>query len=109
MSLYSEYLKERENFDCIESDNGFITFQVSGKECYIRDLYIRPAFRNKKNASELANQVAEIAKQSGCSHLTGSVDVKDKELSRNIQVLMAYGFKLFSMRDDMIYLIKEIN
>jgi ribosomal protein S18 acetylase RimI-like enzyme len=108
LSLYGEYLKERENFEIVESDKGFVSYKIFGEECYIRDLYVLPEYRKSHLASQMADKVAEIAKEHGCKYLTGSVSTKDPKATDNVKVLFSYGFKLLRGTEEMIYFIKRI-
>ena len=108
MSLYKDYIKERENRECIESEDGFITYKFFGTECYIIDLYVIPSKRKSSIASQMADQVERIAKDRGCKVLTGSVCPSTNNSTQSIQVLISYGFKLIKSEHDLICFAKEI-
>lgn len=108
MSLYGDYIKEREDFDIVENKFGFATFKITGEECYIRDIYVMPEFRQLDIASGLANQVTDIAKENGCKWLLGSVAVNSKGSTPSLKVLLGYGFDLFSYQNGLILFKKEI-
>lgn len=108
LSLYSDYILERENRECIEDPEGFVTFKVFGKECYIQDIYIVPLKRRSNKATELATQVEVIAKERGCTIITGSVCPSAKNSTDSIKVLIAYGFKLMKSEPDLIWFAKEV-
>ena len=108
MSKLAMYLKERENVDSVENQYGFATYIISGEECYVKDIYIFPAFRNKTQASELANKIAVIAKSEGCKYLTGSVCPEANNSTESLLVLVGYGMKLHSSRDNLIIFKKDI-
>ncbi len=65
--MYFQYIKELKGFDSIKTDKGFITYgfmPVDGQPgCYIEELFVLPEFRETKEASKMADQVAEIAKK----------------------------------------------
>lgn len=107
-SLYGAYIKEREDFDIVENEFGFATFQINGDSCYIRDIYVVPAMRNREVASELADQIAKIAKENGCIRLTGSVCPQAKGATASLCVLLGYGFKLMASRENFVLFEKEI-
>lgn len=109
MSLYGQYLKEREGFEIIENDYGFASYKCIGQECYLRDLYVVPNKRKSHVASDLADQICEIGKQNGCKYLSGSVSPEDPNATRNIQVLIAYGMRLVRSTNDLLWFIKELN
>lgn len=106
--MYVDYIKERTNKDCIYSDKGFATFSFNESSCYIEDIYIKPEFRKSGEASRLADEITEIAKQKGYSILTGSVCPSGNGSTNSLKALLAYGFKLVSCTHDFIVLSKEI-
>lgn len=108
MSLYAQYLKEREDFEIVENEDGFATFKVEGPECYIRDIYVVPHKRQFGIAAKMANTISEIAKNRGCRVLLGSVSPKANHPTASIKVLLSYGFKFLKADDKLILFSKEI-
>ncbi len=108
MSLYAAYIKEREDRECIESEDGFISFKYFGSECYIQELYVVPEKRKSSIASCMADQVTELAKEKGCKILSGSVCPSAKGSTDSVKVLLAYGFKIMKSESDLIWFAKEI-
>lgn len=107
MSLYADYVWEREGFETIEDEYGFATFKVDGEGCYIRDIFVSKTMRCTAHASGYADQIAGKARERGCTYLTGSV-FADCDGTASLKVLLAYGFKLSHALDDMIYFRKEL-
>lgn len=108
MSLYGDYIKERAGKGIIESEHGFCTYILANTECYIEDLYVVPEQRNSKVASEMADKVADIAKEAGCEWLTGSVCPSAQGSTASLRVLLAYGMELLRSEQNMIYFAKRI-
>lgn len=110
MSLWSEYREERGEAFFIEEENGFASYSIeaNGEECYLQDIYVRPAFRKTGLATELADKVCSIGKEKGCKVLTGSVVVGSKDDTVSMKVFLAYGMKLLLVRDNIIYVYKEL-
>lgn len=108
MDLWAEYFKEREGFETFKTDKGLASFKVTGDDCYIRDVFVLPAFRHSGEASYIADEIAKIAKERGCKFLTGSVVPSLKGSSGSMLGLLKYGFKLKSSHEDFIILSKEI-
>lgn len=108
MSLYGDYILERENQGIVESEYGFATYQVSGHECYIKDIYVIPEMRTSGLASKMADKIAGLAKEKGCTYLSGSVCPSTNNSTSSLKVLLAYGFKLAKSDVNMIWLIKEL-
>lgn len=108
MDMFAEYIKERENKSVYQTEHGFAVYQISGTECYIQDIFIKEQSRNKDNAREIADAVCEIAKSNGCKTLTGTVAPSLNGSTKSLGMLLHYGFKLHSCREDFIILVKEI-
>lgn len=94
MQLLANYIKEREGYDSLITDEGFALYKIMGPECYIKDIYVHPDYRNKGIASELADQITHIAKQNGCKNLIGSVSTDCGNPTMSTKVLLAYGFTI---------------
>lgn len=108
MSLYSEYLRERENVETLESDRGFATYYFTNDGCYIKDIYVHPDHRKTGEASKLADEITKIAQEKGCNKLYGSVCPSAKGSTASLKVLLAYGFSLDSSINNFIMMVKEI-
>lgn len=109
LSLYAQYVEEREGASVYESERGFLVYQILGPEVYVKDLYVRPDFRNSGEAADMANQVAALAKAQGCLRMSGSVCPRAKGATDSLKVLLAYGMKLHSIgTDGLIYFVKDI-
>ncbi len=108
MNKLSLYLKERENVDSIETEFGFCTYIINGDECYIRDIWIEPKYRQLKVATNLADKVAEIAKIQGCKYLTGTVSPRANNSTESLRVLLGYGMKLIDSNVNLIIFKKDL-
>ncbi len=110
MSLYKDYIKEREDKDIVESDDGFATFKIfPNGECYLQDLYVVPSKRQSGLATELANKIVDIARERNCKTLVGSVCTDDQNATRNMKVFLAYGMRINKVMGNMIFLNKDIS
>jgi len=112
--MYADYLKEREDKEILEDEQGFVIY---GYNCvpgltfahvYIQDVYTKPEHRQKGVAKKLADKVAQMAKDQGHTSLLGSVDGTANNAHESLLVLIAYGMKLFHVEGSMIWMIKEI-
>lgn len=108
ISNYALYIAEREGFNIVESEKGFATYKIIDKECYVRDIYVRPEFRDKNIAKEMLDKITYIAIEKNCTHLSGSVDTNDKNATINLLAAFAYGFKILKNNFSMILFCKEI-
>ncbi len=110
MSLYTEYIKEREDKDTLEIENGFAIYKIfNNGECYLQDIYVIPSERKSGLATEIADKVVEIAKECGCNMLVGSVCSDDKNATRNMKVLLSYNMQIHKIVGNMIFFNKKIS
>ena len=108
MSLYAEYIQERLGKHIIESDKGFATYTFLQDGVYIEDIFVHKDHRQTKEASRMADQIAEIAKEKGFKKMYGSVKPTANHSTSSLKVLLAYGFRLIESGPDAILLVKEI-
>jgi ribosomal protein S18 acetylase RimI-like enzyme len=111
MSLYKQYLKEREDLEVLENPYGFISFKFDeeNKSCFIQDWYVKPEYRVKGVGHKLADLVDQIANKKGIKTMIGQVDTWAPEPTRNIKAVMAHGYKILDILDNrIIRLYKEL-
>lgn len=109
MELYKKYLEEtHEGKSLVYDEDGFASYWIKGTECYIEDIYTVPDKRQTYHAADLANKIAKIAKDRGCTLLTGSVVPSANESTRSLKVLLGYGFKLLSSSNNFIIFGKDL-
>lgn len=108
MSLFGDYIKEREDKEIIEDSFGFATYSFLADGIYIIDIYVAPDYRKSNVASKYADKIADIAKSKGLNKLYGSVCPAAKGSDASLKVLQAYGFKLDSLSNGLIVMKKDI-
>lgn len=108
MSLYGEYILEREGKQIVEDDRGFATYVITDNVCYIESIYVRRDFRMTNVASYLADKIVVEAKERGCTVLLGSVDPLAHGSTISTKVLFGYGFELSHISGALIYFKKEL-
>lgn len=108
LSLYGQYVQEREGKQIIENECGFATYKIFGEECYVVDIFIKKEFRRSSQASGLADHIALMAKEAGCKFLTGTCAPSTFGATESMKAMFGYGFKLHSCTEDKIILIKEL-
>lgn len=108
MSLYGEYIYERENKFILETTEGFLTYSFEGENCYLQDVFVSKQHRNKKVCFEMCDRVTEIAKNHGCKFLLGSVVPSVPGATESMKMMLAYGSKIDSCANNFILLKKEI-
>lgn len=114
--LYAQYLSETLSQHYLEDSmgRGFLTYSYDSipgldfPHVYIVDLYTLPEHRKSGIAAQLADKVAESAKQRGIHLMFGSVCKHSKTKDSSAKVLEAYGMKKYSEDDDASWFVKEI-
>lgn len=109
-SLYAQYIKERDDKDIVEYDNGFATYKIyDNGECYLEDIYVTPDQRKTGLAVKLTDEVVQIAKEKNCKLLVGSVCVDDKNATKNMKIFLTYGMQIYKNMGTLIFLKKDIS
>ena len=109
MSLYGDYIKEREGLDIIESWAGFVTYSLHEPGViWIHDMYVLPHLRRRRVASQLADQVVQIGKNRGATKLRAQVDVTTKIASESTAALRGYGLSADGAKGNLVFFSKEI-
>jgi ribosomal protein S18 acetylase RimI-like enzyme len=109
MSLFADYKKERERKDVLETEKGFAVYWFPDNQtCYLEEIYVAPFFRKQGYATELANQVEEIACMHGCIKMVGSVATNVEHKHASLLVVLSHGYRLADAKDNMVYFVKEL-
>lgn len=94
MDLYEQYIKERENLDCIKTDRGFITYRINFPTCFVADCFVVEKNRHEKHATFLMNQVFEICKQAGVVDVYCQTDERANGYKIPVYAVLNFGFDL---------------
>lgn len=108
VDMYSEYLKELGAKFLFKNDKGFVIYSFTEDNLYVEEIYILPEYRGKKEFSKIADSIIAIAKQKECKKLLGSVVPSINNSSRNVSIMLAYGFKIISASNNFIVFEKEV-
>lgn len=107
-SLYAQYILEKTERKIIESDDGFITYEIDGERCYIADIFVVKEKRLQGIAMKMCLQVGEIAIAQGCKFIIGTVQVMDKESTESLNACIKMGMRLVRADNGFVYLIREL-
>lgn len=109
-TLYAKYIKEREGFDILENELGFLTYKIKpeDKDCFIGHMYIDESVRARGHGKSLIESLSEIALSNECEVISASVDLRDKHASRTIQAALRTGFQIYKAEYDVILIIKYL-
>lgn len=107
--MYAAYIKERENKEMLQFDCGFITYKIypENKECFLADMYIDPKHRGTNAVAVFVNDLARVAKESGCDHISATVCV-DSGASRVLKAAFKLDFKIKNAQNNIIVIVKDL-
>lgn len=110
MSLYSEYIKERENKHIIEFDNAFVSYKINNNFLFIEDMYIRSEYRRNNIGKLLDTMIQYEAINNKCNYIICSVSIFANNFVNSIRVIKHSGYKYYTKNKTLkqIYFIKEI-
>lgn len=112
MSLFKDYIEEREKGCVLEREDGFAIYFVLddaiGKVVYIREIFVPIQFRRNGVATLMADEISTFAREIGAHSLMGSIDPRAPGASGSMQALLHYGFKLDRLDGALIMLKKNL-
>lgn len=108
MSLFAQYIAEREGKEIVEDNQGFATYFYVDDGVYIENIYTCPDFRHVGVAASYADRIAAIAKAKGYKKMYGTAVPSTKGCTDSVKVLLAYGFRVHSAEHNAIIFVKEI-
>jgi len=114
MQQYKQYLEETyQGQSCyIDPQNrGWASYKIDGDECYINHCYLDPNHRGKALMSELCSNIEKIALGSGCTFMTGTVEVgisSKVDSMISLKMMSADGYKIHSANNNIIIMIKYL-
>lgn len=110
MSLYAEYIREREAgvSDIIENNLGFVVYSLLPGECFIKDIYVQPEFRKESYAERMITKVEIIAKRHGYNTLGALVDLTSPSYKDGFRLASKLGFVYKGRVDTAMIFHKEI-
>lgn len=97
-SLYAQFVKETVNWETLEDENSFTTYEiqkVGPVSCLkIIEMYISPEARGKNKWRDLSDKLEEIARAEMCKTISAQIS---KSTSEFIQQRTAHLCRLFGM------------
>ena len=100
-------MTDRSGKPCLLQGDGAYRF-LNEYQCYIIDIFVQPQHRKTYVATDMADIIAETAKQNGYKELIGTVVPSTKNSTASLKVLLGYGMLLHSADKNLIVMKKEI-
>jgi GNAT superfamily N-acetyltransferase len=105
MSLWSEYLLEKEGKKTIETDHGFITYFMDGDHMHVDILFVAKNVRRAGFGEQLFIRACESESPKSAS---AAVDTAQLNPTGPLHSFLNYGFKLAGVRGTEILLYKDL-
>lgn len=75
--MYKDYAKDIYNMEFISTDKYFFSYEISGEELRIIDVYVAPQYRGSKVTLKMYDHIDEFSKATGCKYRLSTVKRKD--------------------------------
>lgn len=108
MNRLAKYLKEREGFDSIVTDEGFAAYRFDGEACWIYDIFVLEDYRRKSIAADMTREIERRARLAGCKYLYGTAVTKAKQATDSIKFILSQGLSLHSSSPECVTFRKEL-
>lgn len=110
MTLYEEYVLEREGVQSISTDHAFMTYMIwpESKACQIKDFFVSKAHRGLNHAMTLYCELTRIAKEAGCKYLDCTVSPLTVGAHNSMLLMLDAGFRLHAATNNLIFFRKEL-
>lgn len=107
IEMYGDYINEKFGKDIIYSEHGFLTY-LAKDVFYIEEIYIKPEARHSGEGQELGLKAETIARDKKYKEVFGSVSIQSATATRAMRILLEFGYKLHSIKADLIFLKKDL-
>ena len=110
-NLYSKYIKEREGIDTVvhENGHGYATYKkLDDGSYYLIDIFVEKEYRRSHIATQLSEQVKQIALADKATTMLGSVCLTTNGVTESLKAVLGDGFKYSHASNNTLYFKKEI-
>ena len=109
MSLYADYLSERQDVQHIEFDGGFANFRkLDADTYYFVDIFVVKEKRKTTLASEIIKRVCQLAKDDGAKKIIGSIDLSANGVTNSMRLLIGNKMEFSHYNGTMLYFVKML-
>lgn len=107
-TLFYDYLKQRNQSDVLENEDGFLIYSITQRGAFIEDAYVRPEARQKRVMSELVAKLEGIAKELCLEWIVAHVQLKDPGRKDTLIAAFMNGFDLVDSNEAFLTIAKKI-
>lgn len=106
--MFADYLEFRK-FGLVQSDKGFATYSINGRECCLIDFFIKEKFRNSDVGSVFYKGIENLAAAKGCKYVSSQCDLKNTfPAEPPIAIHLKNGFQVVQADRNVLSFIKEL-
>jgi len=104
MKLYADYIKEREDKDCVYNENTFIIYKVYDDIVSLIDIYSKPEIRGTTKTYGFLMKFLRKLKDDGIKIAYGYTDENTHNWKKSEKIMLQFGFKkLGKLNEDKTY------
>lgn len=107
-TLFAEYIKEREGFEVMETEESFVIYKIKGELAFISHAFTRKNYRRDHYMSELLDALSEFLLSKRVSALSASIDLRDQNASTTLLASLKYGFEIKAAEQGIIFIEKNL-
>lgn len=111
-SMIAAYFNDLQGYEYHEiPDTGFIMYRVEGPEFHIGHFYVKPEKRKNMNTMLFGTAGEKIARERGCTHVTGVITVGDRDprvTARLCRMYLEFGCQIAELLGNCIIFKKEL-
>lgn len=107
-SLYAEYLKERQGIETFFEPDAFVSYRISGLECFLVDMCVAKESRGRGRLRELIDKLEKIAIAEKCECISANIHLTLPGADSALRGALAVGFEVLRAQNDVLLISKEI-
>lgn len=101
MKAVEKYFQEEQGYSTYYDDNSFCVYDISDDEFFIAHFYVG----NRRRSYEFFNKIKDLARQKGCTYLSGNIDMNESNYNRYTEKLLIHlkhGYKVVKVTENRI-------
>lgn len=106
--FYAQYILERQGFESFWREHGFISYKVTGTECFLADMFVEAGARKTGKGRKLLEELIGIARYRGCNVITANIYLFDPNANNTLLAAMACGFRVEKCGNNVLLIAMEL-
>lgn len=108
MKLYTQYIKERENKECIYDEHSFIIYKIYGDEMSVIDMFTSEEKRGSFGLIKLIKKLYKVMEHNQIKKVYGFTDPDTIGWKKSEKIMINYGFKKIECDSEYNHYILEL-